>query len=146
MGFLPVLIEVAAIISIAAEDYPDFAIIVVILLVNACLGFHEEYKAKMALDELANSIESDITVVRNGGEAQPISVTELVPGDLILLVGGTVVPADVKWVKGDTMGIDTAALTGEPLPRKYPSADYGDTILSGCVSTHGRCCPNDDGP
>ncbi|KAL7575337.1 hypothetical protein ACA910_001855 [Epithemia clementina (nom. ined.)] len=138
VGFLPVLIELAAIISLAAQDYPDFAIIVIILLVNACLGFHEEYKAKMALDELANSMVSSITVVRNG-EAQTISVTDLVPGDLILMVGGTAVPADVKWIKGDIMDIDTAALTGEPLPRKYPSEEYGDIILSGCTVRNGEC-------
>lgn len=46
-----------------------------------------------------------------------VNVKELVPGDIILLVGGTMVPADTKWIKGDIMQIDTAALTGEPIPR-----------------------------
>jgi H+-transporting ATPase len=62
-----------------------------------------------------------------------------VPGDIILLVGGTIVPADTKWVKGDRMQIDTAAMTGEPLPRKYPSPDYGDIILAGTTVMTGEC-------
>jgi magnesium-transporting ATPase (P-type) len=55
---------------------------------------------------------------------------ELVPGDVWLLVGGTVVPTDIKFVMGETLSIDTAAPTGEPLPRKYPPSDHGDVILS----------------
>lgn len=116
-GFLPGLIEVAAIVALAVEDFIDFGIIVAILLLNGCLGFREEYNAKKALEEISNSIESAITVRRNG-ETESISIKELVPGDIILLVGGTISPADVKWISGDIMQIDTAALTGEPLPRK----------------------------
>jgi H+-transporting ATPase len=90
------------------------------------------------LDELSNSLESEIAV-RRSGETKVIPTKELVPGDICLLVGGTVVPADIKFVKGDTMSIDTAALTGEPLPRKYPSTDYGDVILSGSTVVAGEC-------
>ena len=62
----------------------------------------------------------------------------LVPGDIILLVGGCAVPADVEWLDGDVLSIDTAALTGEPLPRKYPSEQYGNKILSGCTVKAGE--------
>jgi H+-transporting ATPase len=137
-GFLPILIEVAAIVSLAVQDYQDFGIIVGILLVNACLGFREEYHAKKSLDELSNSLESEITV-RRDGETKSILTKELVPGDICMLVGGTVVPADVKFLKGDKMSIDTAALTGEPLPRKYPSDEYGDVIMSGTTVAAGEC-------
>ena len=89
-GFLAVLIEIAALISLAVQDYTDFGIICGILLVNACLGFREEYHAKKSLDELSDSLESEIAV-RREGETKAIPVKELVPGDIVLLVGGTIV-------------------------------------------------------
>ena len=137
-GFLPLLIEIAAIVSLAAQDYTDFGIILGILLINAVLGFREEYHAKKSLEEVSGSLTSEITVRRNG-KTQTIDTKELVPGDICFLVGGAVVPADVKWLKGDIMSIDTAALTGEPLPRKYPSDDYGDILLSGTTVKAGEC-------
>jgi H+-transporting ATPase len=137
-GFLPLLIELAAILAIAVEDYIDFGIIVGILLINACLGFREEYHAKKALDELSKSLDSEIGVRRNGKIATLLT-KELVPGDIILLVGGVIVPADTKWIRGDKMQIDTAPLTGEPLPRKMPSEEYGDVILSGTTVVAGEC-------
>jgi len=138
VGFLPFLIEAAAIVAIAVQDYVDFAIIAGIMLVNALLGFREEYHAKKSLDEVSNSIESEITVRRNG-ETQLLNTKQLVPGDIVLLVGGTIVPADTKWISGDKMQIDTAPLTGEPIPRKYPSPEYGDIILSGTTVVAGEC-------
>lgn len=122
-----------------AQDYVDFAIVCGMLLVNGCLGFREEYHAKKSLDELANSIEATITVLRDGGKAIEIPTTELVPGDIAFLVGGTIIPADIKWLRGDEMSIDTAALTGEPVPRKYPSEEYGDILLSGTTVKAGEC-------
>ena len=55
-----------------------------------------------------------------------------------MLVGGCALPADVEWLEGDVLSIDTAALTGEPLPRKYPSEQYGPMILSGCTVKAGE--------
>lgn len=103
-------------------------------------------KAKKALEELTNQMESTITCLRDGSP-QVIGVTQLVPGDVIHLRGGSLTPADVTWLEGDVLSIDTAALTGEPLPRKYPSDEYGTDILSGTTVKQGeagRClwgCP-----
>jgi H+-transporting ATPase len=130
--------EVAMIVALAVQEYIDFAIIFIILMVNACLGFHEEQKAKKSLDEIANSLDSEITVRRNG-DTKTIITKDLVPGDIIMLVGGTVVPADTKWISGDVMQIDTAPLTGESVPRKYPSPVHGDVILSGTTCVAGEC-------
>ena len=58
------------------------------LLINACLGFHEEYKSKKSLDELANQLESEIATRREGATTD-LNVKELVPGDVVFLVGGT---------------------------------------------------------
>ena len=121
-------------------DYSDFGIIFSILIINAILGFREEYHAKKSLDELSNSIESKTTALCNGGVAVVVPTTQLVSGDICFLVGGCVVPADVKWLRGDKMTIDTAALTGEPIPRKCPSPDYRAVMLSGTTIRAGECC------
>jgi len=138
-GFLPLLIAAAAFISLAVEDVQDFVIILTILMLNACFGFYEEMHAKRALEELSATLLSEIQVRRNGSTL-PLCTTELVPGDVVLLVGGTTVPADVVWLRGDRdMRLDTAALTGETSPRTYPSDQYGAEMLSGMTVLSGEC-------
>lgn len=82
-------------------------------------------------------MEQKVAVIRDGTAAHLLTRL-LVPGDIILLVGGTAVPADVEWLEGDILSVDTAALTGEPLPRKYPSDDYGKLILCGATIVAGE--------
>lgn len=77
-------------------------------------------------------MEQKIATLRDG-KAEHINTRLLVPGDVVLLIGGCQVPADIEWMEGDVLSVDTAALTGEPLPRKYPSEEYGKLIL--CAST-----------
>lgn len=108
-----------------------------ILLVNGLLGFREEYHARKSLEEISNAVVSEITVRRNGTTLS-IPTTMLIPGDIVLLVGGNMVPADVLWLSGDRMKIDTAALTGEPIPRTYPSEEYGRNILCGTTVLSGE--------
>ena len=123
---------------VETTDVTDFIVILTILFLNACFGFYEEMHAKKALDELSATLQSEIAVRRNGS-TEHLSVQELVPGDVVLLVPGTVVPADVAWLRGDTdMRLDTAALTGETDPRKYPNAD-NDEMLSGMTVLSGEC-------
>mmetsp|Transcript_16480 Transcript_16480/g.27614 ORF Transcript_16480/g.27614 Transcript_16480/m.27614 type:complete len:979 (-) Transcript_16480:1850-4786(-) len=131
-GTMPYMLELAAIIAIAVQDYPDFAIILSMLLANGFLGFHEQLKAAESLAELTNKMEQRIPVLRDG-KAEQLLTRLLVPGDVVLLMGGAQVPADIEWMEGDVLSVDTAALTGEPLPRKYPSDEYGKLIL--CAST-----------
>lgn len=130
-GTMPYMLELACILSLAVQDWVDFAIIFTMILCNGYLGFHEELKAKASLDELTSKMEQKVAVLRDG-QAQHLLTRLLVPGDIVLLVGGCSVPADVEWLEGDVLSIDTAALTGEPLPRKYPSDQYGTNILCGC--------------
>jgi len=137
-GFMSIIILIAAIVAAAVKDFADMVVILVMLLVNASLGFHEEYKCAKSLADLSNSLESEITI-RREGKTQSLPTRECVLGDIVLLVGGTILPADIIWVKGDKMSIDTAALTGEPIPRKYPSDDHGNIILSGTTVISGEC-------
>lgn len=131
-GTMPYMLELACVISLAVADWPDFGIILAMLLANGFLGFHEQLKALESLAELTQKMEQRIAVLRDG-KAEHLLTRELVPGDVVLLLGGCQVPADIEWVEGDVLSIDTAALTGEPLPRKYPSDEYGKLIL--CAST-----------
>jgi H+-transporting ATPase len=77
-------------------------------------------------------MEQKIAIFRDG-KAEHMLTRLLVPGDVVLLLGGVQVPADIEWFDGDILQVDTAALTGEPLPRKYPSKEHGNLIL--CAST-----------
>jgi hypothetical protein len=96
---MPYMLELAAILAIAVQDYIDFAIIMAILLCNGYLGFHEELKAKASLDELTNKMEQKIAVLRDGA-AEHMLTRLLVPGDVVLMVGGCATPADVEWIEG----------------------------------------------
>jgi H+-transporting ATPase len=131
-GTMPYMLEIACILSLAVKDWEDFGIIFAMLLCNGYLGFHEELKAKASLDELTGKMEQKISVLRDG-VANTMLTRFLVPGDVILLVAGCAVPADVEWLDGDHLSVETAALTGEPLPRRYPSEKYGALILCGCT-------------
>lgn len=131
-GTMPYMLELACIIALAVGDYPDFGIILAMLCANGFLGFHEQMKAAESLAELTNKMEQRIATLRDG-TAEQLLTRLLVPGDVVLLVGGCQVPADIEWLEGDILSVDTAALTGEPLPRKYPSDEYGKLIL--CAST-----------
>lgn len=136
-GTMPYLLELACILSLAVADYIDFAIIATMVVCNGYLGFHEELKAKASLEELTSKMEQKIAVLRDG-KAVHLLTRLLVPGDVILMVGGCAVPADVEWIEGDILSIDTAALTGEPLPRKYPSEQHGNLIYCGCTVRAGE--------
>lgn len=82
-------------------------------------------------------MEKKIACLRDGSAIQLLTRL-LVPGDVVLLVGGCEVPADIEWLEGDVLEVDTAALTGEPLPRKYPGAQYGKLILCGSTIRAGE--------
>lgn len=94
------MLELAAILALAVQDYIDFAIIAAILICNGYLGFHEELKAKASLDELTNKMEQKIAVLRDGA-AEHMLTRLLVPGDVVLMVGGCATPADVEWIEGN---------------------------------------------
>jgi H+-transporting ATPase len=114
------------------------------LLLNAVIGFHEEMKALSSLEALRGDLKQTVNC-RRDGRAEALEVALLVPGDIVLLKGGMVVPADCMWVEGDTVAVDTAPLTGEPIPRKVPRPDApespgsGKELLAGCTVMNGEC-------
>lgn len=137
-GTMPYMLIAAMLIAYATLDYVDGSIILIMLLANAILGFMEEKECLEKLEELtANNLVQKITCQRDGVGCS-LDTKFLVPGDIVLLVGGMSVPADIDWIEGDVLSIDTAQLTGEPLPRKYPSDLYANHIQCGCTIMSGE--------
>lgn len=133
-GPIPWMIEAAAVLSLVVQDWNDFIIIMVLLLFNAGIGFWEEYKAANALAALKKGLALKARTKRNG-QWSTVEASQLVPGDLVRIRGGDVVPADAKLLEGDYISIDQAALTGESLPvNKKPD----DIAYSGSVAKQGE--------
>ena len=133
-GPIPWMIEVAAVLSAAVGHWADLAIILVLLVFNAVVGFWQEYQAGNAIAQLKKSLALSARVLRDGDWCE-LAACELVPGDVVRLRLGDVVPADIILQQGDYLSIDQAALTGESLPvDKKP----GDTAYSGAVVKQGE--------
>lgn len=133
-GPIPWMIEIAALLSLAVKHWADFTIILVLLIFNAVIGFWQEHKAANALEALKAQLALKARVRRDGQWLQ-IPTKELVPGDVIRVRMGDVIPADAKLMEGEYLSIDQAALTGESLP---VTKRAGDTAYSGSVAKQGE--------
>jgi H+-transporting ATPase len=129
-GPIPWMIEVAAILSLLLQRWEEFIIISMMLLINAALDFFQEHKALSALKVLKQQVVSEVRVFR-GAEYQFSLARELVPGDIIRLRIGDVIPADVQLLNGDFLAIDESSLTGESLPVTKSKSDvaYSNTVI-----------------
>src|SRR5438876_12330800 len=103
------MIEAAALMSLIVGDWGDLTIITSLLLFSACLGFWEEHEASNALDALKNSLALKERVLPSGKWEQ-VDARTLVPGDIVRLYLGDVVPPDCKLIQGDYICIDQSAL------------------------------------
>ena len=133
-GPIPWMIESAVILSAVARHWPDFGIILVLLLANAIVGFWEEHTAGNAIEALKAKLAIKARVIRDGKWINP-AARELVPGDVIRLRLGDIVPADVRLLDGDSMSVDQSALTGESLP---VTSKLGDAVFSGSIIRRGE--------
>jgi len=133
-GPIPWMIEAAAILSALVRHWPDFWIIVALLVFNATVGFWQEYTAGNAVQALKQQLALKARVLRDG-RWREIGAEQLVPGDIIRIRLGDVVPADVKLVDGDYLSVDQSALTGESLP---VTKRAGDEAYSGTVAKQGE--------
>ena len=124
------MIEAAAILSALVQKWEDFFIILIMLLVNAGLDFMQEHRALNALQALKQRLAKE-ALVRRDGQFQRVPVRELVPGDIVKLRIGDIVPADVQLLEGDYLLIDQSALTGESLPvsSKPGQLAFANTII-----------------
>src|SRR5580698_4352912 len=133
-GPIPWMIEAAVILSAVARHWPDFGIILLLLLANAVVGFWEEHQAGNAIAALKATLAIKARVKRDGQWVIP-AARELVPGDAIRLRLGDIVPADARLLDGDEISVDQSALTGESMPATRKS---GEAVFSGSIVRHGE--------
>jgi Ca2+-transporting ATPase len=141
------ILIVAAVVSAYLGDYKDAVAILVIVVLNALLGFRQEYKAEQAMAALKKMSVPKVKV-RRDGHVQEVSARELVPGDIVLLEGGNLIPADCRLLESINLRIDESALTGESVPvdkdarfvaeSELPLGDRHNMTFMGTVVTYGR--------
>jgi H+-transporting ATPase len=133
-GPIPWMIEVAAILSAVVRHWEDFYIILVLLLMNAGVGFWEEFQAGNAIAALKATLALQARVKRDG-KWTTVPARELAPGDLMRLRIGDIIPADARLLEGDPVQVDQSALTGESLP---VTRNAGDAVYSGSILKQGE--------
>jgi len=133
-GPIPWMIEVAVILSGVVRHWPDFFIILLLLASNAVVGFWEERQAGNAIAALKAKLAVKAKVKRDGKWTEP-AAREVVPGDVIRLRLGDIVPADARLLAGDPVEVDQSALTGESLPAERKP---GEAVFSGSIIRRGE--------
>jgi H+-transporting ATPase len=133
-GPIPWMIEAAVILSAVARHWPDFGIILLLLVANAVVGFWEEHQAGNAIAALKAKLAIKARVKRDGKWISP-AARELVPGDVIRVRLGDIVPADARLLEGDPIEVDQSALTGESLPT---TRKPGEAVFSGSIVRQGE--------
>jgi len=133
-GPIPWMIEVAAVLSGVTRRWDDLAIIIAMLLINAGVGFFQEYKADTAIAALRQRLAPVARVLRDG-RWRDLAARLLVPGDVVLVKLGNIIPADLELRDGDYLSVDQSALTGESLP---VDRKVGDAVYSGSIVRQGE--------
>jgi Ca2+-transporting ATPase len=142
-----VILIIAAIISALLGDFKDALAILAIIIINALLGFRQEYQAERAIAALKKMAVPSVRV-RRDGHIKEITAVSLVPGDIVLLEAGNTVPADCRILESVNLRVQEAALTGESEPvtkisaaiqaQDVPLADRHNVIFMGTAITYGR--------
>ena len=129
-GPIPWMIETAVVLSGIAQRWEEFIIIMILLMINACVGFWQEYQADNAIEALKKKLALTSRVLRDG-KWQMVPASHLVPGDIVLIVNGNIIPADMKLIAGEYLSVDQSALTGESLPveKKVGDGVYSSAIV-----------------
>ncbi len=126
--FMIIVLIAAAIISGLIGEMTDTIIIMVIVVLNAVIGFIQEYRAEKAMEALKKMAMIQATVIREGRQ-ESVSSADLVPGDIVLLEAGNAVPADLRLTEAYSLRIDESALTGESVPADKRETVIGETDI-----------------
>jgi len=128
-GPMVYVLAAAALISLVMGEKLDAGAILIVILINATIGFFTEYRAEKALQALKSMVVRQVKVLRDG-EVRLVASEELVPGDIVLLEAGDVVPADGRLLEAYLMAVDESPLTGESVPvDKFVKTLPKDTLL-----------------
>ncbi len=146
-GPMVILLLVAAGVSVFLNEIHDALVILAIVVLNAVLGFFQDYRAEKAMAALKQMAVPHVRV-RRGGHALEISAKDLVPGDVVLLEAGNIVPADGRLFECQNLKVQEAALTGESVPvektartldeQDLPVGDRRNLVFMGTTVTYGR--------
>jgi Ca2+-transporting ATPase len=131
------IILTAAGVSLAVGEYSDFAIIMVVVIIDAILGFVQEYRAQRTYSALKSLLKPTTTVIRDGVR-QEIELRELVPGDLVVVNAGEHIPGDGWIVEAIKITVDEAILTGESEPVTKSAEDIANQVCMGTTVVTGR--------
>lgn len=126
------ILIVAAIISFVLGEPADAIIILAIVLISVILDFTQEFRAGRAAEALRKRVATTATVLRNGSK-QDVELHELVPGDIIFISAGDLIPADARILEAKDFFVDQSALTGESFPVEkvadiVPAGNIGDSV------------------
>jgi Ca2+-transporting ATPase len=145
--FMILVLIAAAVVSGFIGEVSDTIAIIVIVVLNAFVGFIQEYRAEKAMAALKKMAAQSATVVRNG-MPETIAASLLVPGDIVMLEAGKIVPADIRMIEAATFQVEEAALTGESVPvekdikelhdEHLPLGDRKNMAYKGTLVTSGR--------
>ncbi|ELZ24481.1 calcium-translocating P-type ATPase, PMCA-type [Haloterrigena salina JCM 13891] len=136
----------AAALSVWAGHTVDAVLIAIIVVANGIFGFVQDYRAERSLESL-RELAAPTATVRRDGEARTIDATGLVPGDVVVLRGGDVVPADGRLLEATDLEVDEASLTGESVPvskssapvaSETPLAERASMVYKGTSVTRGK--------
>lgn len=145
-NILIIILLFAIVLSAIIGEIVDAAIIAVIVIFCAVLGFVQEYRAEKALEALKRMLSPTIIVLRDGEEKE-VPSNELVPGDILLLKAGDKIPADARLIEAHSLKCDEAPLTGEStavgkivevLPENIPVGDKKNMVFAGTTVIYGR--------
>jgi len=132
-NFINLILALAALLSFVVGSNVDGTFILIILFLNAVLGFVQEYRAEKSLEKLKTYVKSVVRVIRDGKEIQ-LDAINLVPGDIVLLSEGDRIPADGKLISEKFLEVDESVLTGESLP---VIKNHDDLVFLGTLVTKG---------
>jgi len=138
---LVLVLLAACLLTLATGDLPDAAVIALVIVFNTSVGVAQEARADKAMTALERLTTPHVRVVRDGRETA-LSSTLLVPGDVVLLAEGDIVPADGVLLEEHALLIDESTMTGESVAvsKRAPHAEFaGDEVMSGTVIVKGRC-------
>ncbi len=146
-GPMVLLLFFAAGVSVFLDEVADAFVILAIVVINAILGFFQEYRAEKAMAALKQMSVPHVRVKRNGS-VQEISARELVPGDVVLLEAGNLIPADGRLIECQNLKVQEAALTGESVAvektaktlsgEELAVGDRKNSVFMGTMVTYGR--------